>query len=213
MLRVLITAGPTRERIDPVRYISNYSTGKMGIALAEEFAGRGCSVTLVKGPTHLSVRHRDVHVVEVECAREMLEAVQEHFAGSNVAIFAAAVADYAPASEAASKLKKHDDRFTLELVKTADIAATMGRQRMPGQYLVGFALETDDEAANARQKLIKKNLDAIVLNSLRDPGAGFQYDTNRITIIEKNGAEYAYPLKSKAEVAKDIADFIMQRCG
>lgn len=205
--KVLITAGPTYERIDPVRFIGNFSTGKMGYALASEAARRGAEVTLVSGPVALP-KPAGVHVVYVESARQMLEAAEKAFVEADIAIMAAAVADYAPERYVGHKIKReHDEVDSIRLVKNPDIAATLGRNKRAGQTLVGFALETDNGVANAREKLERKNLDMIVLNSLSDKGAGFGTDTNKITVITRDG-ETAFPLKSKADVAADIIDCI-----
>lgn len=205
--RILVTAGPTYERIDPVRFIGNFSTGKMGYAIARECAERGADVTLVSGPVSLTIDHPRVHRVDVESARQMLEACQGVFSDVDAAIMCAAVADYAPAAVADRKIKReHQDVPEIRLVKNPDIAATLGASKRPGQVLVGFALETDHALENAREKLARKNLDMIVLNSLSVPGAGFGTDTNVITIIGKDGAPKEYPLKSKQEVASDIID-------
>ncbi len=208
--KVLITAGPTYERIDPVRFIGNFSTGKMGYAIAEEAASRGAEVTLVSGPTALSVSSPRIRRVDVESAREMLAAAQEAFETADIAIMTAAVADYAPAHVFDSKIKREKAEFdSIELVKNPDIAATLGRAKRPGQVLVGFALETDHAVANGRDKLARKNLDMIVVNSLADKGAGFGTDTNKISIISAGSDTPAdYPLKSKKAVAADILDFI-----
>ncbi len=209
--KVLITAGPTYEKIDPVRFIGNYSSGKMGYALAEECAARGAEVTLVSGPVAITTEAPGVKVVKVESAREMLAECEKVFAGSDISIMCAAVADYAPAAVAESKIKReHSDVPVIELVKNPDIAATLGTAKRQGQILAGFALETDNEADNAAEKLDRKNLDLIVMNSLRDKGAGFGTDTNKVTIIDRTGA-YPYPLKSKREVASDIIDNIETR--
>lgn len=209
--KVLITAGPTYEKIDPVRFIGNYSSGKMGYALAEECAARGAEVTLVSGPVSITTETPGVKVVKVESAREMLAECEKVFAGSDISIMCAAVADYAPAAVAESKIKReHSDVPVIELVKNPDIAATLGAAKRQGQILAGFALETDNEADNAAEKLDRKNLDLIVMNSLRDKGAGFGTDTNKVTIIDRTGA-YPYPLKSKREVASDIIDNIETR--
>ncbi len=206
--KILITAGPTREPIDPVRYISNFSTGKMGIALAEACTARGGTVTLVKGPTQARVTSPAITVVDVVSAADMYAACTQYFADSDVIIFAAAVADYTPKNPAATKIKKQESEFTLELVKTKDIAYELGRSKRDGQVCVGFALETDNELDNAKSKLDKKNLDMIVLNSLKDEGAGFQHDTNKITIVDKKGNVVTFDLKAKSDVASDILDYI-----
>ena len=202
--RVLITAGPTREPIDPVRYISNHSTGKMGYALARTLAEAGAVVTLVSGPTALPLPHPAVERTDVQSAREMFDATEAAFPENEVVIFAAAVADYTPATVSKEKIKKKTDNFSLELRKTTDIAATLGDRKRPGQWLVGFALETHEALANARRKLQSKNLDLLVLNSLQDAGAGFGHDTNRITLLHSDGSEQPFPLKTKNEVAADI---------
>ena len=208
--KVLITAGPTREPIDPVRYISNFSTGKMGIALAEEYARRGSEVTLIKGPTNLIPDNEKIRVIDVVTAAEMYEACVQYFPGNDVIIFAAAVADYTPKHPANTKIKKKEDDFMLELIKTKDIAYELGKLKKPGHIHVGFALETDNELENAKSKLQKKNLDMIVLNSLQDPGAGFQHNTNKVTIVDKGGNVVKFDLKSKTDVADDIIDYIQK---
>lgn len=203
--RILITAGPTREKIDPVRFISNYSSGKMGIALAEACAMQGAEVELVCGPVNLQTAIPGIRRTDVESAAEMCEAATSVFPSVDAAILCAAVADYTPTSPASEKIKHSGNDFNLLLHPTIDIAATLGAMKKPNQHLVGFALETTDEHANAMKKLSAKNLDFIVLNSLRDKGAGFSFDTNKITILSKTG-EKAYELKSKVEVARDIID-------
>ncbi len=208
--KVLITAGPTREPIDPVRYISNFSTGKMGIALADECARRGAAVTMIKGPTQLKPESDAIKVIDVTTAAEMYDACAQYFAESDVIIFAAAVADYTPKHPANTKIKKKEDDFMLELVKTKDIAYELGKVKTAGQLSVGFALETDNEMANALSKLEKKNFDMIVLNSLQDAGAGFQHNTNKVTIVDKSGNVVKFDLKSKTEVATDILDHIQK---
>ncbi len=207
-LGVLITAGPTQEAIDPVRFISNHSTGKMGYALAEALAEAGAAVTLVSGPVHLPQPSTLAEFVPVRSAREMFEATRARFAEADVVILSAAVADYTPAHPADRKIKKKEDTFTIDLTKTVDIAATLGAQKRPGQVLVGFALETDHELENARLKLERKNLDLIVLNSLQDPGAGFGHDTNRVTLLFRNGETRNFELKTKREVADDLVEAI-----
>ncbi len=209
---VLITAGPTRERIDPVRYIGNFSTGKMGYALAEEAAARGARVTLVSGPVSVKAVNPAIHVVSVESAREMREASVKEWPSADIAILCAAVADYAPANPSATKIKREGhDAPVIELVKNPDIARELGASKRPGQMLVGFALETDHEISHATDKLARKNLDMIVLNSLRDPGAGFGTDTNKVTIIMADGSTVDFDTKSKAAVAADILDVIDSR--
>lgn len=208
--KMLITAGPTYERIDPVRFIGNFSTGKMGYAIADAAARMGAEVTLVSGPVSIAPEERSVNVVKVESAREMCDACTERFQDTDIAIMCAAVADYAPAHTYSTKIKREKDEVpVITLVKNPDIAASLGRQKRPGQILVGFALETDHEEANAKLKLDSKNLDMIVLNSLRDPQAGFGTDTNKITIITAKGSAMDFPVKSKTEVAKDILHAIV----
>lgn len=207
---VLITAGPTYEKIDPVRFIGNYSSGKMGYAIAEEAARRGANVTIVSGPVSIKAQHPSIKVIGIESAREMHQHCTQLFPAMNIAIMCAAVADYAPAQQFDAKIKREKDEIpTITLVKNPDIAADLGKMKTPGQKLIGFALETNDEEANAQAKLAKKNLDAIVLNSLRDKDACFGTDTNKITIFFANGSNKQYPLKSKTEVAKDIIDSII----
>lgn len=201
--RILITAGPTYEKIDPVRFIGNYSSGKMGFALAAECAARGADVTLVAGPVSLKTPHAAITRVDVESAEEMYKAATEAFPSCDAAILCAAVADYRPATRADKKIKRTGEGMTIELEANKDIAAALGRQKSAEQRLVGFALETNDGETNAREKLAKKNLDFIVLNSLADKGAGFAYDTNKVSIISNEGVT-EYPLKSKLEVARDI---------
>ncbi|MFN8286679.1 MAG: bifunctional phosphopantothenoylcysteine decarboxylase/phosphopantothenate--cysteine ligase CoaBC [Chitinophagales bacterium] len=207
-MKVLITAGPTQEPIDPVRFISNHSSGKMGIALAEEFAARGHQVVLIKGPTELKSSSLKVKEVPVTTAAQMFDSCAQYFGASDVIVFAAAVADYTPKYPSQTKLKKKEDELYIELVKTKDIAGELGKQKKPEQFLVGFALETDNELAHAQEKLKKKNLDFIVLNSVRDEGAGFKFDTNKVTIIDKNGNTVNFELKSKTEVAKDLVNYV-----
>ncbi|GAB4032385.1 phosphopantothenoylcysteine decarboxylase domain-containing protein [Spirosoma gilvum] len=209
-LTVLLTAGPTQEAIDPVRYISNHSTGKMGYALAEVLAERGAQVTLVSGPTNLTVQHPFINLVSVRSAADMYSACLHYFPQATLTVLAAAVADYTPRVVADRKIKKKEESFCLELVRTVDIAASLGQQKRADQYMVGFALETDNELANAQAKLTSKNLDLIVLNSLRDAGAAFGHDTNQITLIHRNGAIHRFGLKAKRAVACDIADHIGQ---
>ena len=200
--RILITAGPTYERLDPVRYIGNFSTGKMGLALAEACALRGAEVQLVAGPVQLATFHPNIHRTNVESAQQMYEAATQLFPTCEAAILCAAVADFTPTSCADEKIKRKGP-ISLALEPTHDIAAALGRMKTASQRLVGFALETQNEMGNAREKLTRKNLDLIVLNTLRDEGAGFGHDTNKVTILTPNGQQ-AFPLKSKAEVAHDI---------
>ena len=209
--RVLITAGPTYEAIDPVRFIGNHSTGKMGFALAEEAANQGAKVTLVAGPTHLSTQHPNIDLVRVRSGKEMYEACLEVNGNADVNILAAAVADYTPKEVAEQKIKKKTDEMSLELVKTTDIAKELGARKHNGQINVGFALETTSEEENAKEKIRKKNFDLIVLNSLNDKGAGFGHDTNKISIIDKENKIRKYELKSKKEVAKDIINAILEK--
>ena len=206
--RVLITAGPTYEKIDPVRFIGNYSSGKMGYALAEECAKRGWEVELVSGPTKLEVKHPNIRRTDVESAAEMYEAATALFPSCNAAIMCAAVADFTVDAVAAEKIKRGERGLELNLVPTRDIAAALGAQKRADQRLVGFALETVNELAHAQEKLRRKQLDFIVLNSLNDAGAGFQHDTNKVTIIPAEGAPVPFALKSKTEVANDILDYL-----
>ncbi len=203
--KILITAGPTYEKIDPVRFIGNYSSGKMGYALAEECAARGAEVTLVSGPVNLSVNHPNINRIDVESAEQMYNACMSHYPTSDAGILCAAVADFTPECVADKKIKREKDDLTLNLRPTHDIAAALGKIKTDSQRLVGFALETNDETAHAQDKLKRKNFDFIVLNSLNDKGAGFRCDTNKITIIDSSKAE-EYPLKTKKEVAADIID-------
>ena len=207
--KIVITAGPTYEKIDPVRFIGNYSSGKMGFALAEECAARGAEVTLVAGPVQMKTSHPAIHRIDVESCAEMYEATTAAFTEANAAILCAAVADFTPETTADTKIKREGDDLVLRLKPTHDIAAALGRMKQPHQHLVGFALETNDETAHAQDKLRRKNLDFIVLNSLRDAGAGFRHDTNKVTIISDSDIK-EYPLKSKAEVAKDIVDELIR---
>ena len=207
--RVLITAGPTYEKIDPVRFIGNYSSGKMGYALAEECAKRGWEVELVSGPTKLEVKHPNIRRTDVESAAEMYEATTALFPSCNAAIMCAAVADFTVDAVAAEKIKRGESGLELNLVPTRDIAAALGAQKRADQRLVGFALETVNELVHAQEKLRRKQLDFIVLNSLNDAGAGFQHDTNKVTIIPAEGAPVPFALKSKTEVAKDILDYLV----
>lgn len=200
--KVLITAGPTYEAIDPVRFIGNYSTGKMGFALAEECAARGADVTLIAGPVNLKTVNPGINRIDVTSAQQMYEAAMEHFPGSDAAILCAAVADFTPAQTSDTKIKRKGE-ITLTLKPNPDIAASLGAIKRPDQRMVGFALETNDEFSNAQDKLERKNLDFIVLNSLRDEGAGFGYDTNKVTLIDRNGSD-ELPLQSKKDVAKAI---------
>ena len=206
---VLITAGPTYEAIDPVRFIGNRSSGKMGIALALECANNGAKVNLVLGPSHIVVKHSNISVSKVESASEMFKMVNSYFKSSDIAIFAAAVADYTPSIVAKNKIKKSDEKLTISLLKTTDILSEMALKKTAKQFVVGFALETENELENAKEKLKSKNLDMIVLNSLNNKGAGFEHNTNKITIIDKQNNIFDFELKDKSEVAKDIIAKIM----
>lgn len=211
-LNILITAGPTREKIDPVRYISNHSSGKMGYALAGELASRGATVNLVSGPTSLKLEHPRVKIIPVSNATEMFRECEGLYEKADVAIFAAAVADYRPAEPAERKIKKSaGPAGSILLEKNADIAYELGRRKRKDQLNVGFALETDNELRNAAFKLSEKNFDIIVLNSMNDQGAGFTLDTNKITILDNDGRQTSFELKSKLLVAKDIADYLYNR--
>lgn len=210
--KIMITTGPTYEKIDPVRFIGNYSSGKMGFALADECAARGAAVTLVSGPVQLRTHYPMHQHFNVESAGQMFEAATSLFYNADAVIMAAAVADYTPEQVADKKIKREKTGdMSLDLKPTQDIAARLGemKKQYPGKVLVGFALETNDERQNAEDKLNRKNLDFIVLNSLNDKGAGFRYDTNKISIIDRNGKK-DYPLKSKAEVAADIIDHLVE---
>ncbi len=207
--KILISAGPTFEPIDPVRYIGNYSSGKMGYALAEEFAGRGAKVVLVSGPVAIEAYHPAITTIKVQTAAQMAEVCFKEFPGCNIAIMAAAVADFTIDSPAAQKIKKQGNNLTLEFEPTTDILAGLGKMKETGQFLVGFALETENETANAIKKLQNKNLDLIVLNSMNDPGAGFGTDTNKVKMIAANGQVKDSSLKSKAEIAAEIIDIVV----
>jgi phosphopantothenoylcysteine decarboxylase/phosphopantothenate--cysteine ligase len=207
--KVLITAGPTYESIDPVRFIGNFSTGKMGFALARVAAEMGADVTLITGPTHLAIAHPQVNRINVTTAREMHNLCLDHAVKADIIIMSAAVADYEPAEVFSTKVKKDNSLPVINLIKTPDILADLGKHKKNDQILVGFALETDRELENAEKKLVAKNLDYIVLNSLRDPGAGFGNDTNQVTIIAKDGTISPGTLKSKQEVARDIFNLII----
>jgi len=206
--KVLITAGPTYEKIDPVRFVGNYSTGKMGFALADACAKQGAEVTLITGPVNLSAKHRNIKRVSVESAEDMYKAVMSRFETMDGAILCAAVADFTPIEPAETKLKREKENLTLELKPTQDIAAAVGQVKRHEQFLVGFALETNDEEANAKAKMERKNFDFIVLNSLQDPNSGFGFDTNKISIIHRSGLQKQYELKSKLAVADDIVNEI-----
>ena len=207
--KILITAGPTYEKIDPVRFIGNYSSGKMGFALADECASRGAEVFLVAGPVQLSAGHPGIRRVNVESAAEMYEAVMGEMGQHDIVVSCAAVADFKPVRCEGAKVKRGKAHWTLELEPTADIAEELGKRKREGQLLVGFALETNDEVCNALQKLHKKNLDLIVLNSLRNANTCFGYDTNMVTLIDRNERQTQYELKSKREVAEDIVERVV----
>jgi phosphopantothenoylcysteine decarboxylase/phosphopantothenate--cysteine ligase len=211
--KALVTAGPTYEAIDPVRFIGNHSTGKMGFAIAEELAALGASVVLVTGPTSLSLSNQGIKRIDVTSAAEMLEASLKNFNGTDISILSAAVADYRPKDVSPTKIKKYSSEFLIDLIKTPDILATLGKEKKTGQILVGFALETNNEEENAIKKLEKKNLDFIVLNSLRDEGAGFKNDSNKITIIDRKHNKEVFGLKSKREVAADICKKVLNLLG
>jgi phosphopantothenoylcysteine decarboxylase/phosphopantothenate--cysteine ligase len=208
--KILITAGPTYEAIDPVRFIGNHSSGKMGFAIAEELAERGAKVTLVAGPVNLSTCHKNIKRIDIKSAEEMYNACMAEFPDTHIGILSAAVADYSPKEVAKEKIKKKTNSLSIDLRPTKDILAELGRRKTKGQFLVGFALETENELANAEKKLKNKNLDFIVLNSLKEKGAGFGHSTNKITIIDKNLKVSPFGLKSKQAVAVDIADMIIE---
>ena len=207
--KVLVTAGPTYEAIDPVRFIGNHSSGKMGVAIAEEMYRRGAAVTLVLGPSDL-IADNGIESIRVKSAQEMYTACKKIFASIDIAIMSAAVADYTPVNFVSEKIKKTEPALTLTLTKTTDILKSLGAKKKKGQLLVGFALETNNERENALKKLASKNADLIVLNSLKDAGAGFGHDTNKITIFDKQGKEYRFDTKSKKAVAVDIVNTIIQ---
>ena len=206
----LVTAGPTHENIDPVRYIGNRSSGKMGSAIAEELAEKGATVTLVMGPSSIKSNHPNVNQINVTTADEMYEVVSQHFSESDISVFSAAVSDYKPKVVYKEKVKKLDDNWTVELEKNKDILMEMSLSKRENQFVVGFALETENEQENAINKLKKKKLDLIILNSTKDSGATFGFDTNKITIIEKDLKVREFDLKNKSEVAKDIVSAIIK---
>ena len=208
--KILITAGPTYEQIDPVRFIGNHSSGKMGVAIAEEMKSRGGDVTLVLGPSNIQV-NGGIKLIRVTTAADMFNACEKIFPTTDIAIMSAAVADYTPVQIAKEKIKKTENDFAVQLTKTKDILKTLGGLKTKDQILVGFALETNNEKEHALQKLQTKNADMIVLNSLQDAGAGFGHDTNKITIFDKTGNAYPFDIKSKKEVAKDIVNTIIQQ--
>jgi phosphopantothenoylcysteine decarboxylase/phosphopantothenate--cysteine ligase len=209
--KVLVTAGPTYENIDPVRFIGNRSSGKMGFAIAEEFAMQGAEVTLIAGPSSLAVRSNSIRRIDVESAKEMYNACLQHAEGQDVIVMAAAVADYRPETASVEKIKKQNNPVSIPLMATDDILLELGKRKRNGQLVIGFALETNHELDNAKEKLKRKNLDFIVLNSLNDDGAGFNHDTNKIKVIGKDMKVNDFELKSKAEAAKDIVDIIVEQ--
>lgn len=210
--KALVTSGPTYEHIDPVRFIGNYSTGKMGSAIAEQLVSQGAEVIFITGPAAVIPRSNPaIKIISVTSAQQMLESAQKFFGKVDVAIMAAAVADFTPEAASQIKIKREKDDMLLKLKPTLDIAAAMGNQKKDHQVLVGFALETNNEIENALLKLKKKNLDFIVLNSLNDSGAGFGYDTNKISILDKNGESFVFDLKSKVDVAKDVVDVVFAK--
>jgi phosphopantothenoylcysteine decarboxylase/phosphopantothenate--cysteine ligase len=204
--KIVITAGPTHEKIDPIRYIGNHSSGKMGFAIATSCADRGAKVILVSGPVEIKINNSRVKRIDVTSAAEMFQQSIKAFPGCDAAIMTAAVADYTPVEEHDQKLKRTKDNLTIELKPTRDIAGELGRLKRNDQVLVGFALESENELQHAKTKLVKKNFDFIVLNSIRDEGAGFGVDTNKVTIIDKQNNIQKFELKSKTEVAEDIVD-------
>ena len=208
--KILVTAGPTYEAIDAIRFIGNRSSGKMGVAIAKECARNGAKVKLVLGPSNIEVKETNINIARVESAKEMMEVVERNFNDTNISIFAAAVSDYAPKYTQKNKIKKKDKDFKLSLLPTTDILFEMGLRKNVGQFLVGFALETENELENAKDKLKRKNLDMIVLNSINDKDSGFDFDTNKITIIDKQNNILNFELKDKAEVAKDIVRRIIK---
>ena len=202
--KVLVTAGPTYEAIDPVRFIGNHSSGKMGFAIAEEFANQGADVTLVCGPNNLKTINKNIQCIDITSAEELFKASIKAFKSADISVLSAAVADFKPSTTATQKIKKSTGTKTIDLVATKDTLAELGKLKTKKQLLIGFALETQNEVANAKEKIKKKNLDLIILNSLNDKGAGFKTDTNKITIIDKNNKITKFELKSKEDVAKDI---------
>ena len=208
--KAIVTAGPTYEAIDPVRFIGNHSSGKMGYAIADELASRGAEVTLVSGPVSIKAKNKNINLVPVTSADEMYTICVSNSASYDIAVMAAAVADYTPTVVADQKIKKKDGELTITLKKTKDILASLGHQKNKGQILIGFALETENERSSAQKKLEEKNADIIVLNSLKDEGAGFGHDTNKVTLFFKSGIEKQIDLKSKSALAKDIVDAIIE---
>jgi phosphopantothenoylcysteine decarboxylase/phosphopantothenate--cysteine ligase len=209
-IKVLITAGPTFEKIDPVRFIGNRSSGKMGYTLADTFAHAGAEVTIISGPVTLSPDNKSIKIIHTESAQEMYDACLNEFHKNDIVIYAAAVADYTPEFKSDHKLKKKSDHLMIKLLPTKDIASETGKLKRKNQITVGFALETDNEIENAKEKIKSKNLDLIVLNSLNDKGAGFAYDTNKISIIDKYNKIDVFELKPKKEVAADIMNKILE---
>jgi phosphopantothenoylcysteine decarboxylase/phosphopantothenate--cysteine ligase len=209
--KFLVTAGPTYEKIDPVRYIGNFSSGKMGFAISEVLANQGAEVDLITGPTHLPSVNKNISLIRVNTAEEMYQQAVDRFPDSDGAVLSAAVSDFRPSGTLDKKVKRGNEKWTLELVPTQDIAKKLGEMKKDNQLLVGFALETDEEVQNAIKKIENKNLDLIVLNSLNEEGAGFQYDTNKVRIIDKQKNIDEYELKSKREVARDIVYKIIEK--
>lgn len=207
--KALVTAGPTHEAIDPVRFIGNRSSGRMGFAIAEELAKRGAEVKLITGPSHLKLKDHSVKRTDVVSADEMLNACMKDFPEMDIIVMSAAVADYKPGEVQDRKISKKNNLNSLSLVSTTDILKSMGDKKRKNQFLVGFALETHDEVSHAKEKLEKKNLDMIVLNSLNDEGAGFEFSTNKVTFIERSGKQQSFALKEKSEVARDLVDMVM----
>jgi phosphopantothenoylcysteine decarboxylase/phosphopantothenate--cysteine ligase len=207
---VLITAGPTYEPLDPVRFIGNRSSGKMGFALARACLQRGACVTLVTGPTHQVLNHASLQTLHVSTAQDMFEVIQKYWSKADIGIFASAVSDYRPVSQQLEKIKKHDAALQIDLVKNPDILFWAGSTKSTEQVLVGFALESENVVNNAREKLVKKHLDLIVMNSIRDEGAGFDVDTNRISLLDKNNNLTTFELKSKPDVAVDIVNYLVE---
>ena len=209
-INALVTAGPTFESIDPVRFIGNRSSGKMGFAIAEELSRRGANVKLITGPSSLSLKDASVERTNVKTSDEMFSACMKEFEKMDIIVMSAAVADYKPDSIADEKIKKKNNLLSLSLIPTIDILKSMGEKKKTNQFLVGFALETNDELSNAKDKLKRKNLDMIVLNSLNDEGSGFEVPTNRVTIIERSGKEHSYSKKPKEDVARDLVNVLTE---
>ena len=205
---MLVTAGPTYEAIDPIRFIGNHSSGKMGYALAEEFAARGATVTLISGPTALKAQHPHITTIPVVSAAQMYDATTAQFAAAHIAVLCAAVADFTPQYSSGKKIKRGAASLQIQLQPTVDIAVELGREKTKNQVLVGFALETDNELSNAQKKMTAKNLDMIVLNSLNDEGAGFGFDTNKVTLLYRDGTQKKIGLKPKRCIAADVIDAI-----